>query len=318
MLDLVEDGAVAVRDGMIVAAGPHRRRAARLGRRRARPRREPGAPSCPASSSATRTPCSPASGTPSTPSGSAARRSRRSPSAAAASGPASWPPATPTTTPSSTTSRGPTRSSSPAAPPRWRSSPGYGLSAESELRQLELLDRSRRSTPLQLVVSFLGAHVVPGGHWTPRATPRRARHAPPRDRPGYRRVPRHHLRARAVLAAQAGRLFAASRRLGIATKAHADAWATSAGLEHGGRRRRHLGGAPDLHARRGDPRDARRRHRRRAAPPGRAHLHDRPPRRRPALHRAGACRSRSRPTTARRSTPRRWSPPWASRRRGSG
>ncbi len=38
---------------------------------------------------------------------------------------------------------------------------GYGLTTESELRQLDLLHRSRTSTPLRLVISFLGAHVVP-------------------------------------------------------------------------------------------------------------------------------------------------------------
>lgn len=38
---------------------------------------------------------------------------------------------------------------------------GYGLTVESELRQLHLLERSRAATPLRLVISFLGAHVVP-------------------------------------------------------------------------------------------------------------------------------------------------------------
>ena len=39
---------------------------------------------------------------------------------------------------------------------------GYGLAeVEQELRQLELLRRSREATPMGLVISFLGAHVVP-------------------------------------------------------------------------------------------------------------------------------------------------------------
>ena len=38
---------------------------------------------------------------------------------------------------------------------------GYGLTVEEELRQLRLLDWSRIDTPMDLVVSFLGAHVVP-------------------------------------------------------------------------------------------------------------------------------------------------------------
>ena len=40
---------------------------------------------------------------------------------------------------------------------------GYGLEVEQELRQLELLRRSREATPMGLAISFLGAHVVPAG-----------------------------------------------------------------------------------------------------------------------------------------------------------
>ena len=40
---------------------------------------------------------------------------------------------------------------------------GYGLTLSEELRQLELLERSRALTPLELVITFLGAHVVPVG-----------------------------------------------------------------------------------------------------------------------------------------------------------
>lgn len=38
---------------------------------------------------------------------------------------------------------------------------GYGLTVEEELRELRLLEVSRRLTPLELVITFLGAHVVP-------------------------------------------------------------------------------------------------------------------------------------------------------------
>ena len=38
---------------------------------------------------------------------------------------------------------------------------GYGLTAEHELHQIELLDTSRERTPMSVVISFLGAHVVP-------------------------------------------------------------------------------------------------------------------------------------------------------------
>ncbi len=40
---------------------------------------------------------------------------------------------------------------------------GYGLTLSEELRQLGLLERSRSMTPMDLVVTFLGAHVVPAG-----------------------------------------------------------------------------------------------------------------------------------------------------------
>ena len=38
---------------------------------------------------------------------------------------------------------------------------GYGLTVAEELRGLDLLDQARQMTPLQLVITFLGAHVVP-------------------------------------------------------------------------------------------------------------------------------------------------------------
>lgn len=38
---------------------------------------------------------------------------------------------------------------------------GYGLTVDEELRELRLLEDSRRMTPLELVITFLGAHVVP-------------------------------------------------------------------------------------------------------------------------------------------------------------
>ena len=38
---------------------------------------------------------------------------------------------------------------------------GYGLTVAEELRQLDLLRRATSVTPMQMVVTFLGAHVVP-------------------------------------------------------------------------------------------------------------------------------------------------------------
>jgi imidazolonepropionase len=106
---------------------------------------------------------------------------------------------------------------------------GYGLTIESELRQLGLLERSRRSTPMSLVITFLGAHVVPAD----------------RDADGYtaevlemldRVIEQgiavfHDITCERGLftPAQAGSLFERSRALGIPTKAHADAWAASEG-----------------------------------------------------------------------------------------
>ncbi len=106
---------------------------------------------------------------------------------------------------------------------------GYGLTADSELRLLALLDQSRALTPISLVITFLGAHVVP----------------PDKDSDGYTSdvldmLPRviaqgiasfHDITCEQDLfsAAQALRLFERSRRLGIPTKAHADAWASSQG-----------------------------------------------------------------------------------------
>lgn len=39
---------------------------------------------------------------------------------------------------------------------------GYGLTVDQELRQLGLLQQARSLTPVQLAITFLGAHVVPG------------------------------------------------------------------------------------------------------------------------------------------------------------
>jgi imidazolonepropionase len=38
---------------------------------------------------------------------------------------------------------------------------GYGLTVDEELRGLDLLQRARSMTPMELVITFLGAHVVP-------------------------------------------------------------------------------------------------------------------------------------------------------------
>ncbi len=106
---------------------------------------------------------------------------------------------------------------------------GYGLMLSEELRQLELLDRSRGLTPMQLVITFLGAHVVPAGM----------------DADAYvsdvlgmldavvggRLCTFHDITCERGLftPAQARVLFDRSRALGVPTRCHADAWAGSEG-----------------------------------------------------------------------------------------
>jgi imidazolonepropionase len=106
---------------------------------------------------------------------------------------------------------------------------GYGLTGEEELRQLELLGRSRALTPLQLVITFLGAHVVPAGvdadtyvaevmAMLPRALEQGA-------------CTFHDITCERGLftPAQATALFERSRALDVPTRCHADAWASSEG-----------------------------------------------------------------------------------------
>jgi imidazolonepropionase len=108
---------------------------------------------------------------------------------------------------------------------------GYGLTLSEELRQLELLDRSRAMTAMQLVVTFLGAHVVPAGL----------------DAEAYvsevhemlevvvdRRLGAFHditCERGLFTPAQASSLFSRSRELGVPTRCHADAWASSEGWQ---------------------------------------------------------------------------------------
>ena len=106
---------------------------------------------------------------------------------------------------------------------------GYGLTAASELRQLALLELSRALTPLQLVVSFLAAHVVPAGTDAERYTEDVLAMLPVVLDQGIAAF--HDITCERGLFSptQAARLFAESRRLDIPTKAHADAWAQSEG-----------------------------------------------------------------------------------------
>ncbi|MGH2888985.1 MAG: imidazolonepropionase [Solirubrobacteraceae bacterium] len=106
---------------------------------------------------------------------------------------------------------------------------GYGLTEESELRQLGLLADSRADTPMSLVISFLGAHVVPGGMDADAYTDEVLQMLPKVISQGIASF--HDITCERGLFTpqQAGRLFERSSELRIPTKAHADAWASSEG-----------------------------------------------------------------------------------------
>lgn len=106
---------------------------------------------------------------------------------------------------------------------------GYGLTEESELRQLRLLADSREDTPMSLVISFLGAHVVPDGMDADAYTDEVLAMLPEVVSQGIAGF--HDITCERGLFTpqQAGRMFDRSRELGIPTKAHADAWASSEG-----------------------------------------------------------------------------------------
>jgi imidazolonepropionase len=108
---------------------------------------------------------------------------------------------------------------------------GYGLTPEHELHQLELLDESRRVTPLSLVISYLGAHVVPAGVDADSYTSEVLETLPAVIDQGIAAF--HDITCEAGLftAEQAAAMFEASRQRGIPTKAHADAWTSSHGWE---------------------------------------------------------------------------------------
>jgi len=106
---------------------------------------------------------------------------------------------------------------------------GYGLTPAHELRQLELLDRSRALTPLSLVISFLGAHVVPAGIEADAYVSELLELLPSVIGQGLCAFHDITCEQGVFTPAQAGRLFERSRELELATKAHADAWAGSGG-----------------------------------------------------------------------------------------
>lgn len=108
---------------------------------------------------------------------------------------------------------------------------GYGLIEDVELHQLELLDASRALTPMSLVVSFLGAHVVPADLDGDTYTAQVLEMLPKVVDQGLASF--HDITCERGLftPAQAAAMFDRSRELGIPTRAHVDAWATSEGWQ---------------------------------------------------------------------------------------
>jgi imidazolonepropionase len=108
---------------------------------------------------------------------------------------------------------------------------GYGLTADHELHHLDLLHQSRDLTPLSLVISYLGAHVVPAELDADTYTSQVLDTLPAVVDQGIAQF--HDITCEAGLFTpeQAAAMFQASRQRGIPTKAHADAWASSQGWQ---------------------------------------------------------------------------------------
>ena len=159
-LGLIEDGALAVQDGYIVAVGPTDELAAHC----VRPHRQltrQATSSSPVLLIRIRTSCGRATARASSRCAWRARRTWRSWRPAAASCPPSAP-------------RAPHHSTSLSRRPRpgsrgcWRTArrlseakTGYGLETAAELKMLDAIHRLQAEQPVELVPTFLGAHAVP-------------------------------------------------------------------------------------------------------------------------------------------------------------
>jgi imidazolonepropionase len=108
---------------------------------------------------------------------------------------------------------------------------GYGLTAETELHQLKLLARSRSLTPLNLFISFLGAHVVPAGMGAEAYTADVLAMLEQVVADGLADFHDVTCEAGLFTPEQARRMLQRSDALGIATRTHSDAWASSKGWE---------------------------------------------------------------------------------------
>ena len=129
---------------------------------------------------------------------------------------------------------------------------GYGLTVDTELRQLAVLQASRALTTMELVITFLGAHVVPrdltGGADT--YTDLIATEMLPAVmRQGVAQFQDVTVEDGLFTPAQALRLMAESHTAGLPVRVHADAWKTSQGwqtaVEGGAISAEHLTYTPD-------------------------------------------------------------------------
>ena len=109
---------------------------------------------------------------------------------------------------------------------------GYGLTVAEELRALRLLEASRALTPMQLVVTFLGAHVVPRGDDAEQYTALIDQEMLPAViAQGLAEFHDVTVEDSLFTPEQALRLMARSHEVGLPVRVHADAWKTSAGWQ---------------------------------------------------------------------------------------
>ena len=129
---------------------------------------------------------------------------------------------------------------------------GYGLTVDTELQQLGVLEASRAHTTMELVITFLGAHVVPrdltGGADT--YTDLIATEMLPAVmRQGIAQFQDVTVEEGLFTPAQALRLMAESHAAGLPVRVHADAWKMSKGwqtaVEGGAVSAEHLTYTPD-------------------------------------------------------------------------
>lgn len=113
---------------------------------------------------------------------------------------------------------------------------GYGLTVDEELRGLELLQRARSLTPMQLAITFLGAHVVPrdlGGDAEERGNTYTelidSDMLPAVHAQGIAEFQDVTVEQGYFTPEQALRLMRRSDEIGLPVRVHADAWAPSQG-----------------------------------------------------------------------------------------